>query len=86
MSCRVGTVKLAVLGEALDGFNVLAAAAGGQGQARADKPAIDDDAASAANADAAAFFCTREAEVIPQSLQQQPVRLQLQLVLFTVDE
>jgi hypothetical protein len=75
----------AILGEPFDRFDVLALACNGKCQTRTDKTAIDDHAASPADSDAAAFLGAGKADVIPQDLQQQPVRFQLQIVLFTVD-
>jgi hypothetical protein len=79
-------MEFAILREPLDSLNILTLAGNRQCQARAYEPAVYDYAASAANADAATFFGPSEADFIPQDLQQQPVRFQLQVIFFTVDE
>ena len=61
-------MKPTILGESLDGFDILPLASNGEGQTRAYDPAIDNHAASTANADAATFFGTGEADVIPEGL------------------
>ena len=65
---------------------LLALASDGKGQTRTYDTAVDDHAASAANADAATFLGAGEPDVIPQNLQKQPVGFQLQVMLFTVNK
>ena len=57
-------MELALFGESLDSFDLFPGATCRQGQTGAYQTAIDDHAAGAANADAAAFFGTGQAEVV----------------------
>ena len=78
-------MELAVPREPFDGLDALAGAAGSQGQARAHQAPVDDDAAGAADADAAAFLGSGQAQVVAQNLQQQAVGLDLDLMFLAVD-
>ncbi len=73
------------LRQTFDGFDLLALAAGGEGQARTDQAAVDDDAARAAHADAATFFGAGEIEGVAQHLQQQPIGFDFDFVVLAVD-
>jgi hypothetical protein len=63
-------MELAVLHQSFNGFDFFAAACGGEGQARADQPAIDDHATRAAHADAATFLGAGQTDGVAKNLEQ----------------
>ena len=67
---RVGDVAV----QSLDRFNAAAVDRRGQNQTRRHQPSVDQHAAAAAHADAAAFFGSRQAKVVTQEIDEQPVR------------
>jgi hypothetical protein len=78
-------MELAVFGESFDGFDLFPGATRRQGQTGTYQTAIDDHAAGAANADAAAFFGTGQAEVVAQNVKQQTIRFDFDLLFFSID-
>src|SRR4029077_6162550 len=79
-------MEFTILCEPFDGFDMLALASDGKGQARTYDTALDNHAARATNADAATFLGRGEPDVIPQNLQKQPVGFQVQVMFFTVNK
>src|SRR5262245_47909989 len=62
-------MQRAVFCEPLNGFDFASLARNRQGQARADQAAVDNHAARAADANAAAFFCACEANLIAKRVE-----------------
>src|SRR6266481_9359128 len=60
-------MKLTILCEPFDGFDILALASDGKCQTRTYDTAVDDHTTSPANTDAATFLGTGEADIIPQN-------------------
>src|SRR5439155_16401013 len=67
-------VQLLALSQALDRLDRLALGLGAEHQARADEPPVDDDAAGAAIARAAAFLAAGEMQVVAQHVEQRLLR------------
>ena len=83
--CLLDGMELPVFGQPFDSGDFFTLAGDGKGQTGAHQPSIHDDAASAADADAAAFFGAGQSHLFTQGVEQQLVGLYVDFVIFSVN-